>query len=285
MALRRLSRSRVVSFAAVAIASFLFSTAPSRAAYVLVSLSADGLDLEDAELVVLDDAGTVTLVLPLPSNSSVRVDVENADFVSCRGRTIWCPRVSVTFDGEPDFHSEDEAAEVRAIRVPAYSRAQVLLPVQVPRGDAVVDEQFRVEGWMNGASPALHFVEPAVWDGRYLRWDGPVGPSDYRVAGNGWAPVYLFDVGVVAGVNELEERPLTRGASLSVSIHEQESGFPVPGAQVSASPVGSPQDQGTARIAVRGVSDVFLAPDRVRAGRLFRFRRSGEGFLRSRRLA
>ncbi len=111
-----------------------------------------------------------------------------------------------------------------------------------------------VEGWLEVASGTLHFLETATLDGNLLRWRGPAGRTDYRIAVEGWAPGYLFDRDVGAGMRQLEPLRLVRGSSVSLHAVEQNSGLPVAGAAVRAEPYPPLAEDGNGPVPARAVT-------------------------------
>ncbi len=226
-----------------------------------ISLSAAGLDLEGVELVALDGAGLVLQTYPVSGAGSPRITAPSASVVSCRSQAIWCPRVPlVSTSDNPTSSSHANRSVVRSIALPAYRRSRFSLPLRLPPGDAIAGERFLVEGWLGDPPDTLQFVEPATWDGRRLVWDGPVGRTSFRVTASGWAPTYLPAVDAVSGANELEPRSLARGASLSVTVYESATGFPVAGVRATAwlaEPAELAGLPATVRQVARAVSDDY----------------------------
>ncbi len=111
-----------------------------------------------------------------------------------------------------------------------------------------------VEGWLEVASGTLHFLEAATLDGNLLRWRGPAGRTDYRIAVEGWAPRYLFDQDTGAGTRRLEPMRLVRGASVALHAVERSSGLPVAGAAVRAEPYPPLAEGGNGPVPARAVT-------------------------------
>ena len=227
-----------------------------------IALSGKGLDLEGVELVALDDSGSALWTYAVSEGGALRIAAPGASVVSCRSHAIWCPRVPLPpTAGEATPSTRDAGpSAVRSIALPAFRRSRFSLPLQLPPGDAIAEERFLVEGWLGAPPDTLQFVEPAIWDGRHLVWNGPTGRTTFRVTATGWAPTYLPAVEAVPGVNQLEPWSLVRGASLSVSLYELASGFPVAGARATAFLVAPPESDrvtATVREVARAVSDDY----------------------------
>ena len=204
-------------------------------------------------LVSVDGDGGVVRELGAPGATPVRAAVEGLEYVSCRGRLIWCPRVGV---GASMASVVDvEAPPVRVVNLTAYTLADLAVPLVLPSGESLGSGTPLVEGWLEVASGTLHFLEPATLDGNLLRWRGPAGRTDYRIAVEGWAPGYLFDRDVGAGMRQLEALRLVRGSSVSLHGVEQNSGLPVAGAAVRAEPYPPLAEDGTGPVAARAVTN------------------------------
>jgi len=198
-------------------------------------------------VVSVDGDGGAVRELSAPGATSVRVAVEGLEYVSCRSRLIWCPRVGVDASAASVVNGQGagtrqhktpgaaKAPPVRVVHLTAYPLVDLALPLVLPSGESIASGTPTVEGWLETRSGTLHFLEPGALDGNLLRWRGPAGRTDYRIAVEGWAPRYLFDRDIEAGAKELEPARLVRGSSVSLHAVEQDSGLPVAGAAVRAS--------------------------------------------------
>lgn len=207
-------------------------------------------------------AGTITLVsvsgdgevveeLGAPGVASVRTTVEGLEYVSCRSPLTWCPRVGVA--ASMANVADGEAPAVQVVNLTAYALAAVAVPLVLPPGESLGSGTPSVEGWLEVESGTLRFLEAGTLDGNLLRWRGPAGRTDYRIAMEGWAPRYLFDRDIGAGPMQLESLRLVRGSS--VSLHALgESGLPVAGAEVRAEPYPPLAEDRTAPVAARAMT-------------------------------
>lgn len=227
---------------------------------VVVSVAAAQLAPEAAStltLVSVDGDGGVVRELGAPGETSVRAAVQGLEYVSCRSRLIWCPRVRVSASTASVV--EGEAPPTRVVNLAAYPLSDLALPLVLPSGESLGGGTPVVEGWLElasgNATGTLHFLEPAVLDGDFLRWHGPAGRTDYRIAAEGWAPGYLFDRDVGAGVTRLEPLQLVRGSSVALHAVEQSSSLPVAGAAVKAEPYPPPVEVGTGPVVARAVTN------------------------------
>ena len=222
---------------------------------IVISVATGQLAPEAAgtlRLVSVDGDGGVVRELGAPGATPVRAAVEGLEYVSCRGRLIWCPRVGV--GASMASVVDGEAPPVRVVNLTAYTLADLAVPLVLPSGESLGSGTPLVEGWLEVASGTLHFLEPATLDGNLLRWRGPAGRTDYRIAVEGWAPGYLFDRDVGAGMRQLEALRLVRGSSVSLHAVERDSGLPVAGAAVRAEPYPPPAADGSAAAASRAVT-------------------------------
>lgn len=230
---------------------------PSRlsAEDVVVSVSAEQLVPEAAATITLVSVGgdgEVVGELGAPGVASVRTAVEGLQYVSCRSGVVWCPqlRVGALESGAVDA----EAPPVRVVNLTAHPLADLALPLVLPSGESFgTGTALSVEGWLEVESGTLHFVEAGTLDGNLLRWRGPAGRTDYRIAMEGWAPRYLFDRDIGRGVVQLEPLRLVRGSSVSLHALE-ESGLPVGGADVRAESYPPLAEDGTGPVAARAVT-------------------------------
>lgn len=217
-------------------------------------------------VVSVDGDGGVVRELSAPGATSVRVAVEGLEYVSCRSRLIWCPRVGVGASAASVVNGQGggtrrhktpgtaKAPPVRVVHLTAYPLVDLALPLVLPSGESLASGTPTVEGWLETASGTFHFLEPGALDGNLLRWRGPAGRTDYRIAVEGWAPRYLFDRDVEAGAKELEPLRLVRGSSVSLHAVEESSGLPVAGAAVRAEPYPPLAEDGNGPVAARAVT-------------------------------
>ena len=204
-------------------------------------------------LVGVDGDGRLVRELGEAGATPVRVAAESLEYVSCLSRLIWCPRVRV--GGATSSPVEGEASPVRVVSLAAHRLADLAVPLVLPSGESLGSGTPLVEGWLEVASGTLHFLEPATLDGNLLRWRGPAGRTDYRIAVEGWAPRYLFDRDVEAGMTRLEPLRLVTGSSVSLHAVEQNSGLPVAGAAVRAEPYPPLAEDGPGPVAARAVTN------------------------------
>ncbi len=205
-------------------------------------------------LVSVDGDGGMLRELGAPGEVSVRAAVEGLEYVSCRSSLTWCPRVGV--DTSMASVVDGEAPAVQVVNLTAYALADVAVPLVLPSGESLGGgTPPSVEGWLEVESGTLHFVEAGTLDGNLLRWRGPAGRTDYRIAVEGWAPRYLFDRDIEAGMRQLEPLRLVRGSSVSLHALEENSGLPVAGAKVRAEPYPPPAEDRSAAVAARAVTN------------------------------
>ena len=222
---------------------------------VVISVTAGQLAPELAAtiaLVAVDGDGEVVRELGARGATSVRVAAEGIEYVSCRSPLIWCPRLRV--DTSESSAVDPEPPPVRVVSLTAHRLADLALPLVLPSGESLGSGAPLVEGWLEVASGTVHFLEPAALDGNLLRWRGPAGRTDYRIAAEGWAPGYLFDRDVGAGMTRLEALRLVRGASVSLHAVAERTGLPVAGAAVRAEPYPPAVNDGSAAAAARAVT-------------------------------
>jgi hypothetical protein len=222
---------------------------------IVVSVAAGHLAPEvtaTITLVALDGDGGVLRELGAPGAVSIRTAVEGLEYVSCRSPLTWCPRVGV--GSSVASVGDREAPAAQAVNLTAYALAEVAVPLVPPSGESLgTGAPPTVEGWLERESGTLHFLEAGTLDGNLLRWRGPAGRTDYRIAMEGWAPRYLFDRDIGAGTMQLEPLRLVRGSSVSLHALE-ESGLPVAGAAVRAEPYPPRAEDRTAPVTARAVT-------------------------------
>lgn len=221
---------------------------------VVISVAAEQLAPEATgtiTLVSVDGDGGVVRELGALGATPIRAALEGLEYVSCRSGLVWCPRVRVDASESSAVNAE---APVRVVNLTAHVLADLALPLVLPAGESLGSGSPLVEGWLEVASGTLHFLEPATLNGNVLRWRGPAGRTDYRIAAEGWAPGYLFDRDVGAGITRLEPLQLVRGASVSLHAVAERTGLPVAGAAVRAEPYPPPAEDGSVA-AVRAVAN------------------------------
>ena len=195
----------------------------------------ESLQLSAARLVVRNAAGEERLTLPLGTNGDATFAIHLADHetVTCIGVGLWCPELSVPAGGMAE-----------PLVLPLFNRASFQMPLSLPTGEIWTNEGLRIEFWLKSEGQpddalslwtgANRFVVEATasdtpGEGLVASWSGPAGPIDFRIAAEGWAPVYHFDVESKQGSVELPQTKLVRGSSLSVFAVDTETGAAVPG--------------------------------------------------------
>lgn len=202
---------------------------------VLTVARSEVLDLSGARLVVRNEAGEERQVLPMGTNKgpSHRIRVGADDTVTCIGEGIWCPELAAPVDG--------------FVELPLFDRASFTMPLDLPAGERWAGEELLVEFWirserrLDDAAPPWtqtdrFVVEATAADttGRLMAvWSGPAGALDFRIAAEGWAPAYLFDVEARQDEVILPRTKLVRGSSFSVFAVDGETGAAVPGVAVA----------------------------------------------------
>ncbi len=201
-------------------------------------------------------AGSPVQVAVIDATGKVRrtqanvVELGPDDLVTCIGDGVWCPRVE-----PPEGRTE--------ILLPAHRRASFRATLELPVGERWADERLQVEIWLprvGRPDAPLRFVEEAVIEdsnsGLKATWVGPAVVQDLRIAPEGWAPRYRFDVDAESGDLSVGVLRLSRGASLSAFAVDLETGAPV--ASVSASvrlPDVETYEPRAERLRVRGMTN------------------------------
>ncbi len=180
----------------------------------------------------LPDAASVHVAVIDATGETRRIDTNvvelgSDDVVTCVGDGVWCPRVK-PLEGRTE------------ILLPAYRRASFDAALELPLGEIWADERLQVEIWLPRADrpdTPFRFVEDAtVHDsnsGLTAAWVGPAVVQDLRIAAEGWAPRYRFDLDAASGDLSLGVLRLNRGASLSAFATDLETGVPVVSASAS----------------------------------------------------
>ena len=219
----------------VAVASLATATEALAREVDLVTLARGELpSLSGVRLVVLEgeDEERLSVALEGGLSETHRIDLGENDTVTCTGNNVWCPRLSAV------------TGEANRLVLDIFPRALFQMPIVLPAAERWSAETLQVECWLqpqrhsDGAlelEPSFQMaagvtVSPA---GLVATWSGPAGVLDLRIAAEGWAPEYLFDIGVEPGALTLPPVRLVRGASLSAFALDLETGRVVPDARVT----------------------------------------------------
>lgn len=198
-------------------------------------VQSESLELSTARLVVRNAAGEERLTLPLGTNGDASFGIHLADHetVTCIGNGLWCPELRIPAGGVAE-----------RLVLPLFNRALFQMPISLPAGEVWTDDELQIEFWLRSkgqpgdALPlwtgADRFVVEATASntaggGLVASWSGPASPIDFRIAAEGWAPVYLFDVEAKQGSVKLPQTKLVRGSSLSAFAVDTETGAAIPG--------------------------------------------------------
>ncbi len=172
-------------------------------------------------------AGSAVQVAVVGETGEVRrvdagvVELGPDDRVTCVGDGVWCPRLK-PLESRPE------------ILLPAFRRASFDVTLELPVGETWDDERLQAEIWLPRAhrpDAPFRFVEEVTVEdsssGLTAAWVGPAVVLDLRIAAEGWAPRYRFDVDAGAGDLSLGVLPMRRGASLTAFAVDMETGAPV----------------------------------------------------------
>ncbi|MXX62871.1 MAG: carboxypeptidase regulatory-like domain-containing protein [Holophagales bacterium] len=193
-----------------------------------------------ARVVVRDQEGDERLAVPIDTSDSAahRIRLTDTDTVSCAGDGLWCPVLTTSAGG----------GVAGRLVLPVFNRTSFRMPVVLPPGEGWVGEKLQVEFWLRSrqsqdhALPSLaqadeRFVLEASVDttdtGLTVGWSGPAGALDFRIAAEGWAPAYLFDIETRPGSVTLPQTKFVRGSSLSAFAVDVETGAGVPDVAVA----------------------------------------------------
>ena len=194
-------------------------------------------DLPGARIVVRNETGEERLAIRIETGASAthRINLTEAETVTCTGTGLWCPDLAV-------------ADESERLVLPLFNRASFRMPIDLPTGENWTGEELQIEFWLRSnrqpddatsqwAQADRFVVEATAADtaeGLTATWFGPADTTlDFRVAAEGWAPAYLFDVDVGPGTTTLPQAKLVRGSSLSTFVVDAETGAAVYGATVT----------------------------------------------------
>ena len=190
--------------------------------------------LSGTRLVILNDQSEERFSIALGAGRSEthKIDLGENETVTCAGEGVWCPRLAAVAGG----------AERRFLDV--FPRVLFQMPIVLPAGERWSDETLHVESWPQaqqqtdsslGLEPAFELAGEVTVSatGLMATWFGPAGVQDLRVAAEGWAPAYLFDVEASPETTVFPPVKLVRGASVSAIALDLETGAAVHKAEVT----------------------------------------------------